>query len=398
MNWRDLTTVYRKELKDQLRDRRTVISVLVIPTLMMPLCALAMGKIAQGVVAAAHREASTVMVLGGDDSPGILAELKKDPALAILPATEDWKQRIGDKKIRAAVRIPAGFEAGLKGTGPAQEIVIYDYHGELKSGIGAGVLDGFFRNLRQRAIADRLTARGLPAALATPFEWKTENAAPPEKVGGNLIGTIVPYVLILLCFTGAMYPAMDLTAGEKERGTMETLLCSPVARLDLVLGKFLMVLTGSLAATALSVCSMGITLLLAHRAMSGLGDRIPPIAPLGILGVFALVLPMSVLFSAVEFTVALFARSFKEAQSYVSPLMIFVFLPAMIGMLPGIELDWRLSLVPILNVSLACKELLSGVWHWHLLVLIFASTCLYAGAALALAVRMFNRESVLFRT
>jgi sodium transport system permease protein len=398
MNWRDLLTVYRKELKDQLRDRRTLISMIIIPTFMMPLCAVVMGKTAQGVFAAAHREASTVMVLGGEDSPGILAELRQDQALAILPATADWKQRIGDKKIRAAVMIPAGFEAGLKGLGPAQEVMIYDYEGELKSGIGANALDQFFRGVRERAIAARLADRGLPAALAQPFEWKTENAAPLEKVGGNIVGTIVPYVIILLCFTGAMYPAMDLTAGEKERGTMETLLCSPVARIDLVLGKFLMVLTSSLAATALSVCSMGLTLLLAHQTMPEIGDRIPQVAPAGILGVFALVLPAAVLFSAVEFTVALFAKSFKEAQSYVSPLMILVFLPAMVGMLPGIELDWRLSLVPILNVSLACKEMLSGVWHWPYLALIFASTSLYAGAALALAVRMFNREDVLFRS
>src|SRR3954467_9936143 len=101
-----------------------------------------------------------------------------------------------------------------------------------------------------------LAARSLPATLIRPFEVTRENVAPPEKVGGNLFGGIVPYFIIILCFTGAMYPAIDLTAGEKERGTLETLLCSPASRLEIVLGKFLVVLLGSLSAMAMSLSSM----------------------------------------------------------------------------------------------------------------------------------------------
>ena len=122
------------------------------------------------------------------------------------------------------------------------------------------------------------------------------------------------------------------------------------------------------------------------------------IDPFGLLGVFAMILPVAVLFSAVEFAIALFAKSYKEAQSYVSPLLILIILPAMMSMLPGVELNAKLALVPVLNVSLVCKEMLSGVWHWPYLALIFGSTAVYAAAALAFAVAMFKRESVLFRT
>jgi sodium transport system permease protein len=208
-----------------------------------------------------------------------------------------------------------------------------------------------------------------------------------------------------------MYPAMDLTAGEKERGTMETLLCSPVARVDLVLGKFLMVLTGSLSAMVFMLISMGATAFIAGSMWAGGGKAaplaaaakdsssvIPMIDPLGLLGVLAMVLPVAVLFSAVIFTVALFAKSYKEAQSYVGPLVLVIIMPAVLGMLPGIDLNFRLALVPILNLSLVCKEMLSGVWHWEYIALIFGSSCVYAAVALALAVRMFNREDVIFRT
>ena len=220
----------------------------------------------------------------------------------------------------------------------------------------------------------------------------------------------MPYIIIILCFTGAMYPAMDLTAGEKERGTMETLLCSPVAREDIVLGKFLMVLTSSLAAVVLALTSMGVSFTVgasvfgggaqaggAVKAARAMNDVIPTIDPAGLLGVLAMVLPVSVLFSAVIFTVALFAKSYKEAQSYVAPMVILIIMPAVVGMLPGIDLNARLALVPILNLSLVCRELLSGVWHRNYIAIIFGSTCVYAGAALVLAVRMFNREDVIFR-
>lgn len=414
MNWNNIITVYAKELKDSLRDRRTLMSMIIIPTFVMPALIFGVGKIATTVFSKARSEIPAVMVLGGETSPGVVAALADSKKVKIVPTAADWKQQISDKKIRATVQIPANFERDLA-AGAAESVVIYNYDGELKSGFAANELEKFFRALREKAVATQLTQRGLPATLIQPFETKRENVAPPEKVGGNLLGGIVPYIIIILCFTGAMYPAMDLTAGEKERGTMETLLCSPVARVDIVLGKFLMVLTSSLAAMVLALTSMGVSFAVGGAIFSGGGAKVavtskvaaatsaaassvmPSIDPAGVLGVLAMVLPVAVLFSAVIFTVALFAKSYKEAQSYVAPLIFVVIMPAVVGMLPGIELNARLALVPILNLSLVCREMLSGIWHWNYIALIFGSTCVYAGVALALAVKMFNREDVIFR-
>jgi sodium transport system permease protein len=411
MNWNNIVTIYVKELRDSLRDRRTLISVILIPTLLMPLMTFGFGKVAVSVIGKAREEIPTVAILGGEDSPGVVAKLKESKAIRVVAATDDFKQRVADKKIRAAVRIPAGFEAGLL-AGAAPAVTIYHYEGEIKSKFGVDSLEQFLRELREKTIAERLAEKSLPATLVKPFEFKRENVAPPEKVGGNLFGGFVPYLIIILCFTGAMYPAMDLTAGEKERGTMETLLCSPVARVDIVLGKFLMVLTGSLSSMGFMLVSMGTTAFIGGSMMMGGGvakaaqaapanpavaSMIPVIDPLGLLGVLAMVLPVAVLFSAVAFTVALFAKSYKEAQSYLAPMMIVIIMPAVIGMLPGIELNARLALVPLLNLSLVCKEMLSGVWHWNYIAIIFGSSCVYAAVALALAVRMFKREDVIFR-
>ena len=416
MNWQSIRTVWFKELKDSLRDRRTLISMIVVPALVMPLLMVGVGTVMSKVMKKAKAEIPSIMVLGGEDSPGVVAALKAEKTPAGEPrfrfvTTGDYRQLISEKRLRAAVEIPPGFEAGLQ-AGEARTVTIYYYEGEIRSGLGYNALNEFFRSYREKTIEARLAERGLPAGLVKPFEVKRQNVAPPEKVGGNLFGGFIPYIIIILCFTGAMYPAMDLTAGEKERGTMETLLCSPVSRVNIVLGKFLMVLTASVATMLMLLVSMGLTALAGGALFSGdkvalaqqsaqaqaqAGGMLPTIDPLGLVGVFGMVAPVAVFFSALLLAVSLFAKSYKEAQSYVSPLIIVVIMPAVLGMLPGIELSAKTALIPILNLSLVCKEMLSGVWNWGYIGLIFGSSCAYAVVALAFCVRMFNREDVMFR-
>ncbi len=409
MKLRDTLTVYRKELRDALRDRRTLVSMFLVPAVIMPAIFFLFGAATYQVVKTAKAQPPVVAVLGGEESPSVRAALAAQPGLVVVPAPDDWRERIADKRLRAVVEIPARFDALLASHAPA-EVTIYHYEGEFKSGFAVGELRRFFGDLRERALAERLVERSLPAGFARPFEIRTENAAPPEKVGGNTFGGFIPYLLILLSFTGVIYPAIDLMAGEKERGTLETLLCSPASRIDIVMGKFLLVLTVSLTTVACSLLSMTVSLIVGGIAMVGTGRMaatlageqgaatLPSLDPLGVVGVVVLVLPLAVLFAAVALTISLFARTQKEAQTYLAPMVAVVILPAVAGLLPGVELNSTLALVPVLNVTLACKELVSGEWPWAHLALIFGSTCVYATAALAGCVRMFGRESVLFRT
>ncbi len=410
MKLRDTLTVYRKELRDALRDRRTLMSMFLVPAVIMPAILFFFGAATHQVMKKAREQPPVVAVLGGDDSPAVRAAMDAREGWIVKDAPEDWRGHIADKRLRAVVEIPGGFQAALATNAPA-EVRIYHYEGEFKSGYAVGELRNFFTELRERTLAERLKARGLPAGFARPFEIRTENVAPPEKVGGNAFGGFIPYLLILLSFTGVIYPAIDLMAGEKERGTLETLLCSSAARIDLVLGKFLLVLTVSLTTVACSLISMAVTVLVGGVALIGSGgvarelaasaagtSNLPMIDPLGLLGVVVLVLPLTVLFASAALAISLFARTQKEAQTYLAPLVAVVILPAVAGVLPGVELNAGLALVPVLNVALACKALVSGEWPWAQLALIFGSTCVYAGAALAACVRMFGRESVLFRT
>lgn len=414
MNAAHVWIIYRKELRDALRDRRTLISSIVVPTLLMPLLLFGVGRVMQRAVAEAREEVPAVAVLGGAGAPDLMARLAADPRVRVVPVPADWREAIAAKRLRAVLELPERLEERLRAGDAAPAVRIFHYQGELKSENGARVAERIVTEHRERVVTERLAARGLGPGAVRPFEVRRENVAPPEKVGGNLFGGLVPYFIILLCFTGAIYPAMDLTAGEKERGTMETLLCSPVARVDIVLGKFFLVLTGSLASMFFVVASMAGSALLGGVMLFGAAGPgaaaaaagpaalpaggLPTIDPLGLAGVFAMVLPVAVLFSAVALTVSLFAKSYKEAQSYLGPLIVVVLVPGMIAALPGTELTARTALIPLLNLSLVCKEMLSGSWPWGYIALIFASSSLYAAGALALAVRMFNREAVLFRS
>jgi len=410
MNFKLIFAIYRKELTDALRDRRTMMSTVIVPALVIPLITLAVTSLATKLVAEAQLEIPDVMLLGGQDSAEVAAELQKEKALHVLAETADWQQLISDKKLKAAVQIPPHFQADLAHAA-AQPIVIYHYEGEMKSAMAAHELEAHFQRLQQQTVQKQLSEKGIPFAILQPFALRLENVVAAEKVDGNLLGGMIPYVILILCLTGAMVPAMDTTAGEKERGTLETLLCAPASRMEIVLGKFLLVLTGSLSAMALSVLSMSVSAALVGRMATQLGETasnmagthgglsgLPALDPVGAMAVIAMIFPLAVLFSAVTLAIGVFAKTYKEAQSYISPLVFLVILPAVVGMLPGVELDWKLCFVPILSVSLVCKEMLSGIWHFGNIALVFGLTCVYAALALHWATRMFSREDVIFRT
>lgn len=401
MNFRNVGIVYRKELTEWLRDKRTLISTVLVPLLAFPVLMVGMTSLMTVMIGKAEKETAKVMVIGGEDSPQVVAKLREVKDLEVVPYEEDWKKRISEKEIRAAVDIPKGFESALT-NGEAETVKIYFYQGEIKSSFGANHVEKFFDDYRDSVVSSRLASRNLPAAIVRPFEVKQENVAPPEKVSGAALGGLLGYMVILLSMTGAIYPAIDLTAGEKERGTMETILSSPLSRVDLVLGKFFLVLSASLSTAILSIFSMGTSFyLVGHSSAMEKKDAAVFQLHIGlstVLSVFLMALPLAVLFAAALLTIALFAKSYKEAQSYLTPLTFIVVIPAVASLLPGFDLNPKLALVPILSTSLVCKEIVAGTFHWNYILLILASSSVYAAAALFIAVKMFQRESVLFRS
>lgn len=392
-----LGVVYRKELLDSLRDRRALVSMIVVPLVFIPLLILGMGGLSYAVGERVEAEVYSVMILGAENAEETAAALDEVESLKVVPQTENFREAIGERKLAAAVEFPLDFSERLEAEEPVA-VVIYTYEGEMRSALAARRLEGFFRERGTGIVAERLAAVGLPEEAIRPFAVSRQNVAAPEKVTGAFLGRLLPYMLIVLCITGAVYPAMDLTAGEKERGTMETLLCSPVSRVTLVLGKFFVILTFSVTTSLLAVGALGVTGWVAlSQIQEGAAALDLAISPLAIGGTFFLLLPVAALFSAILLALSVFARTFKEAQTYVSPLILVALLPSVVALMPGVEITPVLALVPVLNVSLISREVLSGVYPWGYIALVLSSSTIYATAALLVAVRLFQQERVIFR-
>jgi len=200
-------------------------------------------------------------------------------------------------------------------------------------------------------------------------------------------------------FTGGMYPAIDMTAGEKERRTLEVVLSSPASRGAIILGKVLAATTAVLVTAILAMVSLIVSFRFADFGIQvGKAAGRVPLDATGIALVFVALVPMAVLAASLMVAIALLAKSFKEAQSYLTPLVMASIFPLLVGMLPGLQLTPVLALIPLFNVCQLIKEIFLGEYSHLAFAITMASNIVYAGLAFFAAVRVFSKESVLFRT
>jgi sodium transport system permease protein len=235
--------------------------------------------------------------------------------------------------------------------------------------------------------------------LLEPIVLEKINTADSRENWGEKIGGMLPYLLFILCLQGAMAPATDIGAGEKERGTLETLLISPIERNKIVLGKFLTIGFAGTMTALITVASMALwgIVLSQGMALKFVADFMGQIGIIDFVLIFLMLVPVVSIFAAVLLSISIYAKSFKEAQSYMVPLVFLVIVPVVMALMPGVELKGGWAWVPLTNVALAMKELVKGTMDYFQLIAIFGSTMVIAGAALAFCVYWFKQEKVLFR-
>ena len=327
----------------------------------------------------------------GVELPKDLPPGLEDPAVAVA-ITDEAKQ------LHAALDVPVDIFEQLELQANTVPITILYDSSQTLSREAFDRFEGFIEALGHGEVDLRLRAAELSPGFVEPFALKSANVATDSRKIQAVIGSILPYLIILFCFFGAFYPSLDLTAGEKERFTLETLLLAPVSRLEIATGKFMVVFAAAITAAVLATTSMALTL--THGVLpEGLAESFDlEFQPLALALTASLLLPVAALFSAMLLGVSLLARSFKEAQSYATPLQLLVIIPAVAALLPDLETDLSLAWVPLMNVSLLMKELLKGNYLWDFYVITLSTTIVLTSVVLWLTGLLFRRESVLLRS
>ena len=256
----------------------------------------------------------------------------------------------------------------------------------------------FIACYQETILSERIASMDLDLSYFQPVQTQLQDIAPKERKTGSILGMILPYIVIILIFIGAMNSAIDITAGEKERGTLATLLVSQINRFEIVLGKYFTVMTISSISMVLGLIGLGIAFLTPAYALGELEVLSIRFSWSLFLLFFLTLAPLVGLASAILLLIGIFARNNKEASTYVTPIYMGAIFLGMISLSQGMTLANPFFLIPILNSSLTFKELLMGTVDCTHIFYTLGSNILIAFVALKLAVSLFSKESVLFRS
>ena len=394
--------IYLKEMLELGRDRKTFIFTVFIPIFALPLIFGGFAYLSTTMFKNARAAELTYAIFGKDNAPQLSARFAHEKGFreVRLDNIDAIKAAIGDERIKFALVVPSGFETRL-GEGQQASIALH-YNSAVTVDITRkrvmAVIEAQNGKLREAALSSlKLSQTQLRYAL-NPIKLEDHSTANRREQMGAAVGGILPYILLMVCLMAAMYPAIDTGAGEKERGTLETLLLAPVPRGAIVLAKFFVLFSVGLTSALLMVASMGLLLLIfGHTIESELALMVRSIGAADLAMVALMLVPTAAIFASLLLSISIYAKSYKEAAALISPLIMLTILPTMVALLPGVELNWMWAMVPLTNVSLAMKELVKGTMDYRMFSLILISTTLTAGALLMLCRWWFSREEVLFR-
>ena len=392
-------TIFKKELIDTLRDRRTIIFMIIIPLLLFPVLFGIISKIQKSVTQKAEEKTLRIAVISNDSATDYLIKTitKMDDFKFIENVPEDSvRSFVQNDSLDGAFVFSKTFDkrvASLR----AGRIKFY-----FKSSEGDNIEKNRMKDLvnefEESLLSTRFEKLNLDEAVGTAVNLVEVDITSKKERIGKAIGGFLPYIFVIFCFIGSLYPAIDLAAGEKERGTLETLLTAPVNRFVILLGKFGVVVLAGVGSALVSIIGL-------YFGIRQVGE-IPPeivevilgiLEPQSILLLISLLLPLTMFFAGIMLSLSMFAKTFKEAQSILTPINFLVIIPVAIGLIPGITLDPKTALIPVLNVSLATKEIVAGTIDFGLLMEVYVSLAVLAGLSLFLASRIFLRETVIFR-
>lgn len=430
----------KKELLDVFRDKKAIIMMVLVPILLYPL--IFFGSMAVMTMIQSNMEEGEykVAIVASDDG-ALKSAVEKHNENAKVEAREKAETESTDQGNSSDDSVSQKNSASTSANGIATDVLTLvdapsgDYQEALQneeldayvtsskdssgktvyevyyvssitnSSYAAGIVRDVVDELSREESKEKIQAAGLDAdVIMNPVVYESEDLASSEQSAGSILGMILPFLLVLSLLMGTMYPAIDVTAGEKERGTLETLLTLPVSNREIIFSKFFTVAIIGIISALLNIVSiafMGIYMIrLMGDAMESMGISFAGIdigkfIPAIIFTVLA-ILAFSLFISAVTMCITSLAKSYKEANNYITPLMLVVMLTGYIGFIPNIELTHTMALVPVANICLMIKNLLLFKVEYKLVAVVLMSNVLYAIVAVLILSRIYDSENVLF--
>lgn len=386
----------KKEMTEILRDKKTLVIMLVLPLLLYPSILIGMSLGISMIMQSEEEKEHTVGYLLEDEE-------YIEPLISLY---EQEKEELGARlSFRGASReeeavIKEETDAWLYFSKEEQSIQIQlDYTStSQKSDYTESIMKELVDKYRNALLTKNLEKEGLTEDFLHPVTYEAvDSATLSESMGMNMGGSI-GMIIIIMILMGAFYPAVDVTAGEKERGTLETLLTLPVTNFQMIMSKFISVSIISCITAVISLFALGGSILFIMLALPG--DelvQIPVGAFVNCIPVMLLVMvTTALLLTALSMCFCVFAKSTKEANNYMTPVMLVVMLATMIGMFPTVELDYKTALIPIVNVSLLIKQVLAQAMDLSLALITILVNCAYSVLIIWILARMYDSEDIMF--
>lgn len=389
--------IFKKEMIDILRDKKTIFMMIILPLLLYPILMVGASSIMS--MSINKMEQTTVNIaFNNNPSDNLINILNKtnedDEAKVNIIKVDDYKEALDNETLDAYVEINENNDI--------QSYKIYTNSSKNNSYTAEKRIKEALDEYKEEIVEMNLAQEGLDAQKTLePITYETLDIAKNEEIAGNILGQILPFILIIGVLLGSIYPAIDVMAGEKERGTLETLFTLPISNLELVMGKYMAVSFCAVVTAFLNIISILISIGF-MTLTAGIANEMgmpkfdftqmifPGIITMICIGLFAMVV------SAISMCVCSLAKSFKDAQNYITPVMLIIMIPSYVSMIPNIELDGFTSTIPVVNISLLIKSVLSFKFDLNLIAIVFVSNFAFMILSVLLLSKMFNSEEILF--
>jgi len=394
---KEILTVWKKELLDNFRDRRTLITAIMMPIILMPLMLIGTFKLQEYQVNQADEKTTFIGISNQEYAPSLVAYLESQEKVELRYNLVDYKKEIDEGNINVYLEVGDDFESQLNNLGVAG-INIYSKSSNIDSSTAVSKVNVLLSTFNQIIGVGRLSEQGIDPNITQSLSINFEDIATAEERGGFIVGLLLPMFIVVFAIVGGMYIAIDVSAGEKERKTLEALLLAPISRFKLVMGKYLAVTTMASLTIVLSLISMSVAFILYPPDLAGMGEVAVNLNVVSVSIMLVIGIIMAAMFSGFLLSVAIFAKSYKEAQNYISPFYLLAVLPvAIANSLPGFKPTIYFFAIPGINAVFVIKESLLGVYDIVHILITIVSLLIFAIIAIVIASKIYSKEGILFR-